>query len=237
MHGKKKMNVGIPDWRIPSNFLKQGSFGRAHLIKTLEELRKKLKSRSAGDIYSLGKLFRIIDDDGDRKLSMEEFTKFLREIGVRNQQACTLLFQLFDSDSSGTVGYEEFLRAIRGKMNNRRREAAADIFSKLDSNGDGFLTSEDVNCLNPSNHPDVRAGIRRPKEIFAEVMQVFDANHDGKVSLREWLEYYEAVSASIDDDETFIHMLNNVWKMPGSDRDMADKYRARMLRDSPTRLW
>ncbi|EER17394.1 Calcyphosin, putative [Perkinsus marinus ATCC 50983] len=122
-------------------------------------------------------------------------------------------------------------------MSNRRREAAAAVFDHLDSNGDGLLTSEDVNCVNPSNHPDVKAGIRRPEHIFAEVMQVFDANDDGRVSLEEWLEYYEAVSASIDDDEIFIHMLKNVWKMPGSDGDMADKYRARMLMEYPTGLW
>ncbi|EER17395.1 Calcyphosin, putative, partial [Perkinsus marinus ATCC 50983] len=79
----------------------------------LEEFRNKLKSRKPGDIYSLGRLFRRLDDDGDRKLNNHEFEKLLREIGIRNQQVCALLFQRFDTDSSGTIDYDEFIRAIR----------------------------------------------------------------------------------------------------------------------------
>ncbi|KAF4649122.1 hypothetical protein FOL47_002402 [Perkinsus chesapeaki] len=164
----------------------------------------------------MGRLFRVIDDDGDGKLNKEEFNKFLTEIGVRNDQARSQLFRRFDSDSSGAVDYDEFLRAIRGlrpplgrdgmgfvenlsfnrtttsgtvgKMNQRRRETVESIFEGLDCDGDGCLTAGDINCLNPSHHPDVRSGCRRPEEIFAEVMQVFDGNNDGKVTLKEWIE-------------------------------------------------
>ena len=36
---------------------------------------------------------------------------------------------------------------------------------------------------------------------------------DGKVSLEEWLEYYQTISASIDNDDYFDVMMTNTWNL------------------------
>jgi len=39
---------------------------------------------------------------------------------------------------------------------------------------------------------------------------------DGRITMEEWLEYYNNVSMSIDNDEYFKLMMNNTWNMDGS---------------------
>ena len=49
-------------------------------------------------------------------------------------------------------------------------------------------------------------------DIFNEFLEAFgDKDGDGTVTKDEWYEYYAAVSASVDDDEYFVTMMNNAW--------------------------
>lgn len=59
-------------------------------------------------------MFRIIDDDGNRKLDLNEFTKGLHDYGVtlKKDEQKTIFTQL-DKDSSGTIDFDEFLIALR----------------------------------------------------------------------------------------------------------------------------
>jgi hypothetical protein len=59
-------------------------------------------------------LFRVMDDDGNRKLSVEEFKKGVDEYGLNFQKSeIEDLFRKMDIDSSGSIDYEEFLRRLR----------------------------------------------------------------------------------------------------------------------------
>jgi Ca2+-binding EF-hand superfamily protein len=60
-------------------------------------------------------MFTIIDDDGDRKISMNELQKALHNFGVPLASDSDLqnLFARFDRDNSGTIDFDEFLQALR----------------------------------------------------------------------------------------------------------------------------
>jgi hypothetical protein len=59
-------------------------------------------------------LFRIMDDDKDRKLSLDEFRKGVEEYGLNfSRSEIEELFRLIDIDRSGNIDYEEFLRKLR----------------------------------------------------------------------------------------------------------------------------
>ncbi len=52
--------------------------------------------------------------------------------------------------------------------------------------------------------------------MYEEFLSTFETQvgpQDGAVSLKEWVEYYTNVSASIDDDEYFAVMMNNAWNL------------------------
>ncbi len=59
-------------------------------------------------------MFRIIDDDGNRKLDFQEFVKGLHDYGVTlSKDESKEIFATLDRDSSGTVDFDEFLIALR----------------------------------------------------------------------------------------------------------------------------
>ena len=41
-------------------------------------------------------------------------------------------------------------------------------------------------------------------------------SRDGAINMTEWIEYYNNVSMSIDNDQYFELMMNNTWNLDGS---------------------
>jgi len=91
----------------------------------------------------------------------------------------------------------------------------------LDKTGDGILEIEDIKGVyNPRNHPDVRMGKKTEEEVLGDFLSTFETHHsiikggagrDQRVTFEEFVEYYENVSASIDDDRYFELMMKNAW--------------------------
>lgn len=62
--------------------------------------------------------------------------------------------QIFDKDKNGTVNYDEFLVAIRPPLNESRLKVINMAFEKMDKNGDGVVTVEDLKMTyNVRFHP------------------------------------------------------------------------------------
>lgn len=70
--------------------------------------------RRTTNSYSVRRTFRIWDDNRDRKLSFEEFTKGLRDYGVNLSPAeVQRLFASLDRDGNGNIEFDELLIALR----------------------------------------------------------------------------------------------------------------------------
>jgi Ca2+-binding EF-hand superfamily protein len=55
-----------------------------------------------------------MDDDGNRKLNLDEFRKGVQEYGLNfSKSEIEDLFRLIDIDRNGNIDYEEFLRKLR----------------------------------------------------------------------------------------------------------------------------
>jgi Ca2+-binding EF-hand superfamily protein len=55
-----------------------------------------------------------MDDNGNKKLNLDEFRKGVEEYGLNFSKSETEdLFRLIDIDRSGSIDYEEFLRKLR----------------------------------------------------------------------------------------------------------------------------
>lgn len=119
------------------------------------------------------------------------------------------MFSAFDRDSSGSIDYDEFVRGVRGPMNAFRRNIALAAFKKLDRDGSGVIDIKDIKGVyDASKHPDVKSGKKSEDEILGEFIETFEQHHalngagtrDRSVTTDEWVEYYNNVSASIDND-------------------------------------
>lgn len=88
-------------------------------------------------------------------------------------------------------------------------------YAKLDKNGDGQVTLEDVaKIYDASQHPEVLSGKKSEEEVYMEFMSLWDTQErDGIVTLAEFQEYYKDVSCSCDTDEEFIAIMNSAWKL------------------------
>jgi len=80
----------------------------------LEKLRLICLSRGASGIMGLGRMFRLMDDDGNKALNWDEFKRGMDDAGLELDESHTKeLFDMFDRDKSGSVSLNEFLQEIR----------------------------------------------------------------------------------------------------------------------------
>jgi Ca2+-binding EF-hand superfamily protein len=188
-----------------------------------EALKTKLASRGARGIIGLQRQFKIMDDDNSKTLNAAEFNKALTDYKLGFSKAeCLTLFNYFDVDTSGTITYDEFIRAIRGPMNMARKKIVAQAYKKLDKDGNGWIDLDDVRGVYKANkHPEVMSGKKTEDQILQEFLETFESAHnmrnnsapDYVVTKEEFEEYYNNISASIDDDMYFMTMIANAWKL------------------------
>jgi Ca2+-binding EF-hand superfamily protein len=188
----------------------------------LEKFRAKILSRGGRGIIGLARQFKIFDDNNSKTLEYDEFVKAVRDFKVElSTNEIKVLFGIFDRDGEGTIDYDEFLRAIRGEMNQKRKRIAMQAFDKLDSDRSGVIEISEIKSLyNVKLHPDVKSGKKTEEEVYGEFLETFETHHninkgtkDRRVTKEEFVEYYNNVSMSIDDDAYFELMMTNAWKL------------------------
>ena len=99
----------------------------------LEKMRTSLKRRGAEGIRGLARHFKIVDRDKSGQLDADEFEQCckINSLGLSPEEV-SVLMKFFDKDGNGTIGYEEFLRAVRGRLNAKRKAMVKKIFDVLD---------------------------------------------------------------------------------------------------------
>ena len=224
---KQPQNVNQPphmDERInQNNFNKKEFLSQDPVEQILNTIREKLASRGVEGVCSIARNFRIIDDNNTQTIDFNEFKKCCKEFNFGlNDNQIQMAFSSFDRDNTGEIDYDEFLRTIRGEMNDFRRNLVNQVFNKLDINGNGEISFDEIQAkYNAKNHPEVLSGKKTEEEVLKEFMDTFQDTYnylcgtetDNIITLEEFMEYYENVSMTIDNDEYFEIMLNNGWNL------------------------
>ncbi|KAI3386993.1 hypothetical protein SNEBB_004800 [Seison nebaliae] len=183
----------------------------------IEKLRAACLSRGAHGIKGLGRLFKIMDDDGSKTIAEPEFVKGIMEYGLNfRKEEIKEMFRSFDSNHNGSVDFDEFLNRLRPPMNGRRRELIAKAFTKLDKTGDGRITVEDLRGVyDPRKHPKYQNGEWTEDQCLKQFLKCFEASSskDEVITRDEFYNYYSGVSASIDNDAYFDLMMKNSWNI------------------------
>ncbi|KAF0690658.1 Aste57867_17964 [Aphanomyces stellatus] len=204
------------------------------LRRIVKRLKTSLKARGAKGFTGLSRCFRVMDKNGSGTLDLNEFRTAMDRLSLHiGANDLLALFDYFDTDGNGSVSVAEFLKGVRDPMNERRLLFVHMAFDLLDTDKNHVLTIDDIHTkYDARKHPDVIAGRKTEREIYAEFLDTFESAarvHDGQVTLVEWTEYYANISASIDDDDYFELMMRNAWHISGGEGWCANSTNRRVL--------
>ena len=189
----------------------------------LNLIREKLNQRGVQGICSIARNFRIIDENNSQTIDFYEFKQVcnMYNFGLDDNQL-KMIFANFDTENTGEIDYDEFIRTIRGEMNEFRQSLVQKVFDKLDNKKTGEISFKELNNnYNVRNHPDVLSGKINEEEALKEFMDTFQETYNylcgtetnNIITIEEFMEYYENVSMTIDEDEYFEYLLNNTWDL------------------------
>ncbi|GMH90085.1 hypothetical protein TL16_g11660 [Triparma laevis f. inornata] len=199
----------------------------------VSKLKKELASRGAKGIVGMGRKFKIMDDDGSGALNMSEFKKCMKEMNMDlTDVELRKLFEHFDADQGGSIGYEEFIQGVRDPLTPRRLALVQLAFAKIDRDGSGEVEpAEVVGAYNADKHPDVISGKKTADEVLREFLDTFDVGgvKDGKVTRKEFENYYTNLASNIDNEDYFELMIRNAWHIAGGEGASASSANKRVL--------
>ena len=185
--------------------------------QVLQRIRSEFAKRGASSIRGIGIAYREMDNfDGNKKIDAGELFEGLNERGIAVTKAeVDALMNVFDTDHSGGISFDEFLVGLKSGLNATRQAIVDKAFAKFDRDGSGVITAADMRGVyNASRHPKVRSGEMTEEQVFTEFLSRFgDKDGDGKVTKAEWDEYYTEISSSIDNDQHFVEMMQQAWKL------------------------
>ena len=185
------------------------------LLYLISRIKKELLSRGPLGFASLQRVFHTADINGDGTLSALEFKNAIQSLQLNvKENESRMLFQYFDSDDSKSINFEEFVKGLREDLSPPRLDIVEKAFRKLDIARNGMI---DIGYLardyDPSQHPEVLAGRLTAKQAIGMFLDTFDGGGEvgGKVTKKEFVNYYTNVSASVGSDDEFEALVRGVW--------------------------
>jgi Ca2+-binding EF-hand superfamily protein len=211
----------------------QSAAADAHGESIIEKVKAAIIKRGGSHgIHAMGRVLKIMDDNGNKVLSREELKYGLRDYGIdlSNKQLDAVM-TYFDRNHDGTVDIDEFLLGMAPPMNQRRLDLVKAAFDLMDYNQDGTITIEDMKLnVDPTGHDEVKRGKMKPDEWLTKYLNEFETDvKDGIVTWDEWKQYYQNLSASIDNTDFFELMMRNAWHMSGGKGQTANTTNRRVV--------
>ncbi|RHW72216.1 calcium-binding protein [Trypanosoma brucei equiperdum] len=182
-------------------------------------------------IKAMGRHFRKVGSDGRRWMSYEGIVRFVKD--SRNFNAtlsfsdtqrteedvntvATCIYNAFPQNEEECIDYDFFMDYVRGPMSQERKDAVWNIFRRMDYDRDGNLNIIDIQaCYNTQEHPTCSVDhLFQSDKMLKGFLTIWDENERcGLVPYAEFLDYYNGVSAVLEDDKVFFDVLNNQWKL------------------------
>jgi Ca2+-binding EF-hand superfamily protein len=117
--------------------------------------------------------------------------------------------------------------ACRDLLTPRRAAMVDKAFNRLDMNGSGELTPDDIATIyDVSMNPEFVEGRKTKDQILSDFLGNFEGkkgNNDGVITKDEFVDYYTDLSMSVPSDEYFVRMMESTWQQPEDDNTAAVK--------------
>ena len=187
----------------------------------LMQFRKKVNTFDGLTYYTLLSKIKVEENPYTHQIPISSliniFASMKIDITIKEQ---TDFYSLLDLSDFGTITSSEFLRLIRGPINDNRRINIVSAFANIDKEKKGNCSIDLIKkSFNSKAHPDIQFKNTTPNEISNLFNYTFDTYCQYKgigdiIFLEDFVEYYEAISSCIDNDDYFNDIICRVWGLP-----------------------
>lgn len=201
---------------VPS---KSGSAGDTQCQAVVHRVRTRLLARPGATFTGLRRSLRSVDTSQSGSINSKELQEGLARCGVSLVDAeIAVLMHHFDRDYTGVASLHDFVAGVRGDMNERRLALVKKGFRVLEGVCDGAVKLSDILRLyDVAWHPDVRSGATTAAAERRSFAELWDVSGDAIVSLDDFVEYYNDVSALVNADHHFEQTMRNCWHLSGGE--------------------
>lgn len=125
-------------------------------------------------------------------------------------------------DKQERISIKKFRGLLIGEMNEQRKKLTTECFEGIDNAHKGPVTLNQIKQYFTSRrHPDVTSGLKGQDEVLAEFGESFEIHHllncGGKthrVSVDQFVSYFDNISIVYENDKDFENMMRNAWRVP-----------------------
>ena len=186
----------------------------------LQQIQNKINLNNGLIYYTFLSKLNEKQDRIYKTISLENFISCIQESNIQlDKSILQNFYYVLDFTEQNQVSTEEILRLIRGYLNERRKVKIIEKFTLLDINKKGYCEINLIkNSFKAKNHPQVLKRQKSENEIMSEFYFFFDTYIKYKeiynqMSLDDFIEFYSGISSSIENDDYFIEIINNVWSL------------------------
>lgn len=138
---------------------------------------------SKEETRQLSENFKLIDKNGDGKLSKdelkEEFLKTMNELEAETE--VERILGLVDMDQNGFIDYSEFLTVCLKKETILNKKNLEFVFNMFDIDGSGAISAQEIKKI-------LGDEVLANDDVWLEIVKKVDQNGDGEIDLKEFKE-------------------------------------------------
>ncbi|KAL3068509.1 hypothetical protein niasHT_030800 [Heterodera trifolii] len=118
------------------------------------------------------------------------------------------------SAAAGVLSVAKMVEEFTPPLKAQRRELVEEVFRKMDPNDTGSVPLSALYArFDHRRQPQFESGKKSREELLASFLDTFEPDPDGQVLAIEFLAFYAAKSAAVQNDIHFDWMLRSQWKL------------------------
>ena len=213
-----------------NNYLEEG-YEDPILNEVYSKLREKFIIFGRKTLFNFLKHFKFYDNK-TKNISKCNFSKILKNFNIKlSIDDIDIIFKNFSTDNIyNSMNYQIFLKnLVLGYVSNNRRNIINYIYDSLLKRAESFEREIDINFLKEEYNAINNYFIKEENENrneFEECLETFHYSFNGlkneKINKNEFCDFYYFISFLIEDEDDFVELISNEWKINISNNQILD---------------
>ena len=213
-----------------NNYLEEG-YEDPILNEVYSKLREKFIIFGRKTLFNFLKHFKFYDNK-TKNISKCNFSKILKNFNIKlSIDDIDIIFKNFSADNIyNSMNYQIFLKnLVLGYVSNNRRNIINYIYDSLLKRAESFEREIDINFLKEEYNAINNYFIKEENENrneFEECLETFHYSFNGlkneKINKNEFCDFYYFISFLIEDEDDFVELISNEWKINISNNQILD---------------